>query len=86
VIDRWFEAAAAYAPGGFVHNVLDMKGISELRRGRSMKNRTKRARLRRRQPRYAGFQLRSDFKAPPRTVRPTQPYLGTDVEVADLLS
>jgi len=62
-----------------------MKGISQLRRGRSLNNRAKRARLRRRQPRYAGFDLRSAFKAAPRTVRPTQPYLGTDVDVSDLL-
>ena len=62
-----------------------MKGISQLRRGRSLNNRAKRARLRRRQPRFAGNELRSLFKAAPRKVRPTQPYLGTDVKLADLL-
>jgi hypothetical protein len=62
-----------------------MKGLSQLRRGRSLNNRAKRAKLRRRQPRYAGNDLRSAFKARPRVPRPTQPYLGTDVNVADLL-
>jgi len=62
-----------------------MKGISQLRRGRSMQSRAKRARLRRTQPRYAGTALRSGFKAAPRKPRPTQPYLGTDVNVADLI-
>jgi len=50
-----------------------------------MQSRVKRAHLRRRQPRYAGNNLRSAFKASPRVPRPTQPYLGTDVDVADLL-
>jgi hypothetical protein len=59
--------------------------ISQLRRGRSLQQRAKRARLRRSQPRYAGKELRSQFKAAPRTPRPTQPYLGTDVDVVDLL-
>ena len=62
-----------------------MKGISQLRRGRSLGNRAKRAKLRHRQPRYAAKMLRSDYKAPPRVPRPSQPYLGTDVDVADLL-
>jgi hypothetical protein len=62
-----------------------MQGISQLRRGRSMQSRAKRARLRRRQPRFARKSLRSDYKAPPRVVRPSQPYLGTDVNIADLL-
>ena len=62
-----------------------MRGISQLRRGRSMQSRAKRARLRRTQPRFANKRLRSDFRAPPRTPRPTQPYLGTDVNVADLI-
>ena len=65
--------------------ILVMRGISELRRGRSIQSRAKRSKLRRRQPRYAGKTIRSEFKAPPRTPRPTQPYLGTDVNVADLL-
>ena len=63
-----------------------MRGISELRRGRRIQSRAKRARLRRRQPRYAGKTLRSQFKAPPRVPRPLQPYLGTDVNVTDLLT
>jgi hypothetical protein len=63
-----------------------MRGISQLRRGRSIQSRAKRARLRRAQPRYAGKSIRSDFKAAPRKPKPTQPYLGTNVDVADLLS
>jgi hypothetical protein len=59
--------------------------ISQLRRGRSMQSRAKRLHLRRRQPRYAGNKMQSQFRAKPRTPRPTQPYLGTDVNVADLL-
>jgi hypothetical protein len=62
-----------------------MPFISQLRRGRSMQSRAKRSRLRRLQPRYAGQSLRSAFKAPPRVVRPTQPYLGTDAKIADLI-
>jgi hypothetical protein len=62
-----------------------MRGMSQLRRGRSLTSRAKRAGLRRRQPRYAGKSIRSEFRAPPRMPRPTQPYLGTDVDVADLL-
>jgi hypothetical protein len=62
-----------------------MRGISQLRRGRSLQRRAKRARLRRRQPRFAGQQLRSAFKAAPRIPKPTQPYLGTDVNIADLI-
>ena len=50
-----------------------------------MVSRAKRLRLRRSQPRYAGNAIRSLFKADPRKPRPTQPYLGTDVDVADLL-
>jgi hypothetical protein len=62
-----------------------MPRLSQLRRGRSIISRAKRARLRRSQPRYAGNSIRSLFKAEPRLPRPTQPYLGTDVDVADLL-
>ena len=51
-----------------------------------MQSRAKRAKLRRRKPPYAGKMLRSDFRAPPRVPRPSQPYLGTDVNVADLLN
>ena len=50
-----------------------------------MASRAKRLKLRRRQPRYAGQMLRSAFKAKPVKPRPTQPYLGTDVNVADLI-
>ena len=50
-----------------------------------MQSRAKRSKLRRLQPRYAGQSLRSAFKARPRVPRPTQPYLGTDVNVADLI-
>jgi hypothetical protein len=63
-----------------------MQGISQLRRGRSMQSRAKRARLRRTQPRFAAKSLRSAYKAAPRLPKPSQPYLGTDVNVADLLS
>jgi hypothetical protein len=62
-----------------------MKGISQLRRGRSMKSRAKRLMLRRRQPRFAGNSLKSQFRAAPRKPRPIQPYLGTGINVADLL-
>ena len=63
-----------------------MKGISQLRRGRSLQTRAKRARMRRKQPRFAPRSwLRSDFKARPRTPKPTQPYLSTDVDIADLI-
>ena len=63
-----------------------MKGLSQLRRGRSMTSRTKRLHLRKRQPRYAGKALRSTFRAAPRKPRPTQPYLGSDINLAELLS
>ena len=62
-----------------------MPRISQMRRGRSMQSRAKRLHLRRRQPRYAGNSIRSKFKAKPRVPRPTQPYLSTDIDVADLL-
>ena len=63
-----------------------MQGLKELRRGRSMQSRAKRSRLRRTQPRFAGKSIRSEFRMPPRVPRPSQPYLGTDVKVEDLLS
>jgi hypothetical protein len=56
-----------------------------MRRGRSMQSRAKRARLRRTQPRFAGKTIRSGFRQRPVVPRPRQPYLGTDVDVADLL-
>jgi len=62
-----------------------MPGIKQLRRGRSMQSRAKRLHLRRRQPRYAAKSIRSKFRAKPRVPRPTQPYLSTDIDVADLL-
>ena len=62
-----------------------MRGVSQLRRGRGLWTRAKRSRLRRRQPRYAGQALRSAFKLPPRQPRPKQPYLGSDIDLADLL-
>jgi len=62
-----------------------MPFISQLRRGRSMTSRAKRSKLRRLQPRYAGQSLRSAFRARPKVVRPTQPYLGTDANLADLI-
>ena len=62
-----------------------MKGLSQIRRGRGITSRVKRARLRRSQPRYAGKTLRSAFKQPPRQPRPTQPYLGGDLRPEDLL-
>jgi hypothetical protein len=62
-----------------------MRGISQLRRGRSLETRAKRARVRRRKPRFAGKSIRSEFRAAPRIPRPSQPYLGTDVNIADLI-
>lgn len=50
-----------------------------------MVSRKKRLHLRRKQPRYAGQQLRSAFRAAPRKPRPSQPYLGSGVDLADLL-
>jgi hypothetical protein len=62
-----------------------MPGISQLRRGRGMISRAKRLHLRRRQPRFAGKQIRSAFRLPPRKPRPTQPYLGSGVDLSQLL-
>jgi hypothetical protein len=50
-----------------------------------MISRTKRLHLRRRQPRYAGKRLSSAFRAAPRQPRPRQPYLGSGVDISDLL-
>jgi hypothetical protein len=42
--------------------------------------------LRRRQPRFAGNRLLSEFRAPPRREpRLKQPYLPSGVDIADLL-
>jgi hypothetical protein len=62
-----------------------MKGISQLRRGRSMQTRAKRARIRRRKPRFADVRLKSDFRAPPRMKHFKQPYLSTKTNIADLI-
>jgi hypothetical protein len=50
-----------------------------------METRAKRARLRRRKPRFANQALKSAFRAAPRVPRPKQPYLGTDANIADLI-
>jgi hypothetical protein len=63
-----------------------MRGISELRRGRSLETRAKRAKIRKRKPRFAQKPLLSDYKAAPRIPRPKQPYLSTDINVSDLLA
>jgi hypothetical protein len=63
-----------------------MKGLSQLRRGRGLQTRAKRARIRRKQPRYAGNALASSFRAAPRKPRPKQPYLPSGANLADLLS
>jgi hypothetical protein len=62
-----------------------MQGISQLRRGRSLQMQAKRARVRRRKPRFAGKAIRSEFRAPPRQPKPSRPYLGTDVDIAELI-
>lgn len=64
-----------------------MQGLSQLRRGRSLDTRAKRAKLRKRKPRFAtDKQLRSAFRAAPRIARSQQPYLSTDTPVADLIA
>jgi hypothetical protein len=62
-----------------------MRGISELRRGRSLQTRAKRHKIRKRKPRFANLPLKSDYRAAPRKPRPRQPYLSTDVNIADLI-
>jgi len=62
-----------------------MHGLSQLRLGRSMQTRAKRARIRKRKPRFAGKTLKSAFRANPVVPRPTQPYLSTDANIADLI-
>ena len=62
-----------------------MRGLSQLRLGRSLQTRAKRARIRKRKPRFAGKQLKSAFRAKPVIPRPTQPYLSTDANIADLI-
>jgi hypothetical protein len=62
-----------------------MQGLSQLRLGRSMQTRAKRARIRKRKPRFAGKQLKSAFRAKPVVPRPTQPYLSADAKIEDLI-
>jgi hypothetical protein len=62
-----------------------MQGISQLRRGRSMETRAKRARIRRRKPRFAGKTIKSEFRAPPRLKHFKQPYLSTKTDIAELI-
>jgi hypothetical protein len=50
-----------------------------------MTSRAKRLHLRRRQPRYAGKALISSFRAAPRKSGRKQPYLGSGVDLKDLL-
>lgn len=59
--------------------------LSELRRGRNLIKKNVRRRIRRKQPRFAQLRLKSDYKAAPRKPRATQPYLGSDVKLSDLL-
>jgi hypothetical protein len=62
-----------------------MKGLSQLRLGRGLQTRAKRARIRKRKPRFATGQLKSAFRAKPVVPRPTQPYLSTDADIAQIL-
>jgi hypothetical protein len=62
-----------------------MKGLSELRRGRSLQTRAKRAKIRKRKPRFNTAPLSSAFRLKPQVPRPRQPYLSTDTNIADLL-
>ena len=62
-----------------------MQGLAQLRRGRSMQTRAKRARIRKRKPRFMGKAIKSDFRAAPRLRHCTQPYLSTDANLAELL-
>jgi hypothetical protein len=62
-----------------------MRGLSQIRLGRSIQTRAKRARMRKRKPRFAGKLLKSAFRAKPVVPRPTQPYLSTDANIAELL-
>ena len=50
-----------------------------------MQTRAKRARLRWRKPRFAGKAIRSEFRARPVVPEPKQPYLSTDINIAELL-
>ena len=50
-----------------------------------MQTRAKRARIRRRKPRFAGGMLKSEFRAPPRVKHFKQPYLSTKTDIAELI-
>jgi len=50
-----------------------------------MQTRAKRARIRRRKPRFADVRLKSDFRAPPRLKHFKQPYLSTKTNIAELI-
>jgi hypothetical protein len=50
-----------------------------------MQTRAKRARIRKRKPRFMGKTIKSDFRAPPRVRHFKQPYLSTDANLADLI-
>ncbi len=76
VVDAAAEAAAA---------VTEMKGLKSLRRGRGLTFRAKRLRMRRKQVRFHPRALRSDFRQAPRKPRPSQPYLPSNANLADLL-
>ena len=62
-----------------------MQGLSQIRRGRGIQTRAKRARMRRRKPRFAGKNIKSDFRAPPRLRHFKQPYLSTKTDIAELI-
>jgi hypothetical protein len=64
-----------------------MRGISQLRRGRTLQTRAKKKRLRPRKPSLSSNTMKSEFRqAPRREPSWRQPYLGTDIKVADLVS
>ena len=50
-----------------------------------MQTRAKRARIRKRKPRFATKNLKSAFRAKPVVPRPTQPYLSADAKIEDLI-
>lgn len=60
--------------------------LTQLRRGRGITSRKKRASLRKKQPRFAGKSLRSAFKKAPRHGQLTQAYLGSGARLEDLLA
>jgi hypothetical protein len=62
-----------------------MRGISELRLGRSLQTRAKRHKIRKRKPRFANLPLKSDYRAKPKVMKPRQPYLSTDTDITKLI-